>query len=210
MLNAYMQELEKIELLAPEQEQALWQLYKQQGDEEARMKLIEHYQPLVFKVAYGFREVVEDVMDCVQEGTVGLIEAVERYDHSRKVAFSLFALHRIRGRILDYLRKEGKKGVVLAQDEEESFWWELLPAEGASTEHTVETRVFQGIVNGALKRLPSQEKLVMEQIYLEDRPFQSVAEEMEKSQSYIYRLHRQGIRRLRGMLSRVRKDWNEK
>ena len=47
-------------------------------------------------------------MDLIQEGTVGLIEAVERYDPDKNVAFSLYAVHRIRGRILNYLNKEYK------------------------------------------------------------------------------------------------------
>lgn len=51
-------------------------------------------------------------MDVVQEGTVGLIEAAESYDHRRGVAFSLFAVHRIRGRMMDWLAAEAKGGVL--------------------------------------------------------------------------------------------------
>ena len=88
MLDSYLAELEKIKLLSPEEERALWQAYKEHDDESARTALIEHYQPLVFREAMAYYRVVPDVMDCVQEGTVGLIEAVERFDYAKGVAFS--------------------------------------------------------------------------------------------------------------------------
>ena len=103
----YMAELNRIELLAPAEEKRLWQCYKEQGDMAARRKLIESYQPLVFKQALPFRQ-YQGIMDVVQEGTIGLIEAVERYDHTRGVAFSLFAVHRIRGRMLDFCGGRGQ------------------------------------------------------------------------------------------------------
>ena len=45
MLDSYLAELEKIKLLSPEEERALWQAYKEHDDESARTALIEHYQP---------------------------------------------------------------------------------------------------------------------------------------------------------------------
>lgn len=47
-------------------------------------------------------------MDLVQEGIIGLIEAVEKFDHERGVAFSLYAIHRIRGRMLNFMGKKPK------------------------------------------------------------------------------------------------------
>lgn len=210
MLSDYMRELEKIKLLTPEEERDLWRRYHEEGDEEARMSIIEHYQPLVFREAMEYRHMVADVMDCVQEGTVGLMEAIERYDETKGVAFSLYAVHRIRGRIVDFIRKEGRSGVVLgASPDEEEYWWERLPDEGPSTEATVEERAYQGLVTEALAKLPAQERRVMEEIYMADRAVGEVAGDMETSHSYIYRLHRQGIKRLRGILSRTRKAWRE-
>lgn len=210
MLDSYLSELEKIELLSIEDERALWEAFREADDESARTALIEHYQPLVFREAMNYRNAVPDVMDCVQEGTVGLIEAVERFDYTKGVAFSLYAVHRIRGRILDFLRKEGKGGVLwTSPNEEEEDWWEQLPDEGPSIENRVETQAFQAVVNEAIGRLPSNERHVMEQVYLEDRSIASVAGELSTSNSYIHRLHRQGIKRLRGMLSRTKKIWNE-
>ena len=100
----YVEELQQIKPLERGQEESLWRAYKEQGDKKARGLLIEAYQPLVFKQALPYRS-LQNIMDVVQEGTIGLIEAVERYEPERGVAFSLFAIHRIRGRMLDYLQK---------------------------------------------------------------------------------------------------------
>lgn len=89
-LDKYLAELNKIELLEYQEEQELWQAYKECGSQQARKKLIESYQPLVFKAAAPFRS-LDNLMDVLQEGTVGLIEAVEGFDYARGVAFSLFA-----------------------------------------------------------------------------------------------------------------------
>lgn len=105
----YLQELNKIELLEPQHERSLWLSYKESGDLNARGQLIEHYQPLVFKIANRFKARESLTMDLIQEGTVGLIEAVEKYDALRQISFSLYAVHRIRGRMLNYIAKEGKQ-----------------------------------------------------------------------------------------------------
>ena len=108
LFKQYVAELNKIRLLDIEEETSLWQAYKDAGDIDSRRRLIEHYQPLVFKVVVRWRGEEAAMLDLIQEGTVGLIEAVESYDHKRGVAFSLFALHRIRGRVVNYITREGK------------------------------------------------------------------------------------------------------
>lgn len=79
-----------------------------QADQVALKQLVEAYSHLVQVVAYRFlvdlpASIERD--DLVSEGTIGLIEAIHRYDPSRKVKFETFATWRIRGAILDYLRK---------------------------------------------------------------------------------------------------------
>ena len=110
-LDRYISELNKVKLLAYSEEQKLWQAYKEQGSQQARSRLIESYQPLVFKTAEAFLK-LDNIMDVIQEGTVGLIEAVECYDYTRGVAFSIFAVHRIRGRMYNFLKKEGRADIA--------------------------------------------------------------------------------------------------
>lgn len=114
-LNDYMKELSKIKTLELAEEQKLWQAFREQGDDKARQRLIESYQPLVFKQAVPFAR-LDCIMDVIQEGTIGLIEAVERFDYTRGVAFSLFAVHRIRGRMMDFLRREGQVDIACIEE----------------------------------------------------------------------------------------------
>jgi len=57
-----------------------------------------------------------------------------------------------------------------------------------------------------MERLPAKEKLVLKRIFLEDRPAQEVAEGMSITTSYLYRLRKKGIRRLRGILGYILKE----
>lgn len=85
-----------------------WQEFRETGDLEARNQLIVHYAPLVrtvaHKVAVGLPAHV-DRDDLVSFGTFGLIEVLSSYDPDRAVKFETFATPRIRGSILDALRK---------------------------------------------------------------------------------------------------------
>lgn len=208
MLEDYLQELQKITLLQPDEEAALWQAYKEGGDAGARSRLIEQYQPLVFKEAMRWNIHTDLLLDALQEGTLGLMEAVERYDHSRGVAFPLFAVHRIRGAILDYLKREGAVSAMFldAPDEQGLTLQDTLcddsqdPAEAASRQFLLEK------VSGVLQRLPEKEQAVVEGVYLKDVEQKHLAKALDISLPYVYRLQKRGIRRVRGMLSRFIHD----
>lgn len=208
MLEDYLQELQKITLLQPDEEAALWQAYKEGGDAGARSRLIEQYQPLVFKEAMRWNIHTDLLLDALQEGTLGLMEAVERYDHSRGVAFPLFAVHRIRGAILDYLKREGAVSAMSldAPDEQGLTLQDTLcddsqdPAEAASRQFLLEK------VSGVLQRLLEKEQAVVEGVYLKDVEQKHLAKALDISLPYVYRLQKRGIRRVRGMLSRFIHD----
>ena len=131
MLKEYLAELQKTPLLSREEETELWQRYAG-GDQEAYNKLMTSYQPLVFKTAAGFRLPEQQTMELVQEGMLGLLEAAERYDYKRGIAFSVFAVHRIRGRMLDFLHVEdGAKSFSLDDTNAAGIAWaDVLAASG--------------------------------------------------------------------------------
>lgn len=208
MFSDYLAELNKVRLLTLAEEQCLWQSFKEQGDLGGRRKLIEHYQPLVFKVAMRWRTDEASMMDIIQEGTVGLIEAAENYDHQRGVAFSLYAAHRIRGRIVNYLEKEGRLKVTyidspLEGSEDVGTIGDLLVDTAATVPEQAEQNFLVEQVKNALNRLPAKEQMVLNGVYLEEREPKQVAAALDMSLSHMYRLQKQGIRRVRGMLSKL-------
>lgn len=86
----------------------LWHKYIQSRDTELRDALIQEHLPLVKKIAgrlsIGLPSHVEEE-ELVASGVVGLLEAMERYDPSYEAGFKTFATWRIRGAMLDELRR---------------------------------------------------------------------------------------------------------
>ncbi len=85
----------------------LWTAYKERGDLRAREQLILKYLPLVKyvagRVAIGLPPHV-DADDLYSYGIFGLLNALERFDHTRGIKFETYAITRIKGAILDGLR----------------------------------------------------------------------------------------------------------
>jgi RNA polymerase primary sigma factor len=89
-----------VKLLSAEEEIALAKRIER-GDLQARQRMIESNVRLVHAVAGPYRGSSVPFADLVQEGTIGLIAAVERFDHRREVKFSTYAVWWIRRSILD-------------------------------------------------------------------------------------------------------------
>ena len=85
---------------------SLWVRYRSTGDSEARAQLLERYLGLVHHVAreVGARTPAVELGELVSAGTIGLVRALDSFDLSRGLAFSTYAVRRIRGAILDDLR----------------------------------------------------------------------------------------------------------
>lgn len=86
---------------------ALWTRYRRTGDPHARAQLLDRYLGLVHHSAHQLaRRVSRDVEidDLIGAGTLGLVQALEGFDPSRGLAFSTYAMPRIRGSMLDELR----------------------------------------------------------------------------------------------------------
>ena len=212
MLSSYIEELKKIKLLSREEELALWQ-ENEKGNTEAYHLLISSYQPLVFKLAMGFRLPENQSRELIQEGTVGLLEAAERYDYHKGVAFSLFAVHRIRGRMLDYLEREyGKRTLSLDSETVTGSgisWAECLVSGEVSPVESVEREFLSTKVLEAMDRLPANEQKVLSGIYLDDKSANDLAADIHVSTGHVYRLQKKAVRRVRGMLSRLMAELKE-
>ena len=85
----------------------LWSRYKEDGDQQARERLVLAYSPLIKYVAgrmsSGLPAHVEEA-DLISYGLLGLISAIERFDLEREIRFETFAVTRIKGSIIDELR----------------------------------------------------------------------------------------------------------
>ena len=210
MLQKYLTELKKIKMLSPEEEREHW-IREEEGDEAAHQKLTSSYQPLVFKTAVQFHMPEEITLELIQEGMVGLLEAVESYDYTKGVAFSLYAVHRIRGRMCDFMNREFSRD-ELSLDRETAEGWslaEFIPGLQLLPEEVVERHAVSDRVSQAIDRLPQKEKQVLQGIFLENKTPSVLAADIKVTPGHIYRLEKQGVRRIRGMLSRFMRDFKK-
>lgn len=205
MLSEYVSSLSHVRKLTWEEEMALWKRYKEDEDIEARQEIIEHYQLLVFKEAikYPLQETV--VLDLIQEGMVGLMEAAEKFNPDNGVAFSLYALHRVRGRMIDFLRQNQQEVLVDMQDEVQAQPY-LQSATGDTAFESADFDLLNHAVSSAFSRLPGREQNVLRNVYYKEKTAAETADAMDVSTAYVYKLEKKGIRRMRGMLSRLMHD----
>jgi RNA polymerase sigma-32 factor len=102
-MAAYMQEVRRYPLLTPDEEKDLAVRLVEHGDTQAARKLIEANLRLVVKIAYEYRRAHRNLLDLVQEGNIGLIQAVGKFDPYRGVKLSSYAAFWIRAYILKFI-----------------------------------------------------------------------------------------------------------
>jgi len=102
-MGQYMREVRRYPLLTPDEEHALAVRLVEHGEGQAARKLIEANLRLVVKIAYEYRRAHKNLLDLVQEGNVGLIQAVSKFDPYRGVKLSSYAAFWIRAYILKFI-----------------------------------------------------------------------------------------------------------
>ena len=103
LLQAYLAEVRRHPLLEPEEERELAIRYTETQDPDAAARLVTANLRLVVKLAFQYHRQWANVLDLIQEGNVGLVEALSRYDPYRGVRFSSYAQYWIRAMILRFL-----------------------------------------------------------------------------------------------------------
>ncbi len=102
-MQQYLREVQRHSLLTPDDEHALAVKYVGTGDVAAAARLVTANLRLVVKIAYEYRRAYKNIMDLVQEGNIGLMQAVKRYDPYRGVKLSSYAAWWIRAYILRFI-----------------------------------------------------------------------------------------------------------
>ncbi|MBK8479624.1 MAG: RNA polymerase factor sigma-32 [Proteobacteria bacterium] len=102
-LQAYINETRRYPLLSAEEEHALALRYFEHGDAEAARQLVTANLRLVVKIAHSYRKAYRNLLDLVQEGNVGLMHAVKKFDPYRGVKLSSYAAWWIRAYILKFV-----------------------------------------------------------------------------------------------------------
>ena len=103
-LHRYLQEISQYELLSREETDELAIRFRETGDQDAAYRLVSSNLRLVVKVAMDFQKYwMQNFMDLIQEGNVGLVQATKKFDPYRGVKFSYYAAYWIRAYVLKFI-----------------------------------------------------------------------------------------------------------
>lgn len=102
-LDAFLREIQHYPLLSPDEEKTLAENYVATGDVHAAARLVTSNLRLVVKIAFEYRRAYRNIMDLIQEGNIGLMHAVKKYDPTRGVKLSSYAAWWIRAYILRFV-----------------------------------------------------------------------------------------------------------
>jgi len=199
----------------PREEEAAAIARLEQGDEEARKTLIEHNLRLVVYIARRFENTGINIEDLISIGTIGLIKAVGTYQPARSIKLATYASRCIENEILMYLRKTSSQKTELSFDEPLNTDWdgnELLLSDILGTESDLVMRPIEADVDRQLLRRamdslePRERRIITMRFGLdgrEERTQKEVADVMGISQSYISRLEKRIIARLKKEMLRM-------
>ncbi|PWA12552.1 RNA polymerase sporulation sigma factor SigK [Pueribacillus theae] len=180
----------------------------EQGDQEARNRLIEHNLRLVAHIVKKFENTGEDNEDLISIGTIGLIKAIESYSTGKGTKLATYAARCIENEILMYLRslKKTKKDVSLqdpiGQDREgnEISLMDVLKAENVDIIEKIQLNMEKKQIYKHIHILDEREKEViigrfgLEQN--EELTQREIAKNLGISRSYVSRIEKRALMKL--------------
>ena len=180
-------------------------------DEEAKKLLIEHNLRLVVYIAKKFDNTGVGVEDLISIGTIGLIKAINTFNPCKNIKLATYASRCIENEILMYLRRNSKTKMEVSIDEPLNVDWdghELLLSDILGTEEDtiykdMETEAERKVLIRAIGKLSDRERtIVMMRFGLnepdgKEKTQKEVADLLGISQSYISRLEKKIMQRLR-------------
>ena len=102
-LSRYLSEIRKFPLLEPGEEFMLAKRWREHGDVDAAHRLVTSHLRLVAKIAMGYRGYGLPLAEIISEGTVGLMQAVKRFDPDRGFRLATYAMWWVRASIQEYI-----------------------------------------------------------------------------------------------------------
>jgi len=183
--------------------------------DRVRNLLITHNLRLVVYIAKKFESSGILLDDLISIGTIGLIKAVNTFSPEKKIKLATYASRCIENEILMVLRKNVQTKGEISIDEPLNVDWDgnelllsdVLGTDGDLVHRNVENEVEVHLLNECVKHLSSRERTIMELRFglggKKERTQKEVADQIGISQSYISRLEKRIIRRLRAELDEI-------
>ena len=199
----------------PRQEEAEWISRLEQGELLARQTLIERNLRLVVYIARRFENTGINIEDLISIGTIGLIKAINTFRADKNIKLATYASRCIENEILMHLRKTSNQKGEISFDEPLNTDWdgnELLLSDVLGTESDlvmkpIEDDVDRQMLAAAMSRLNEREHLIISMRFglggRKSATQKEVADLLGISQSYISRLEKRIVSRLRREMLRM-------
>ncbi len=127
-LQSYLDSIQQIPVLDIEEEKALFERFQQEEDLEAARKLVLSHLRYVVYVARGYSGYGLPLEDLIQQGNVGLMKSVKKFDLSHGVRLVSFAVHWIKAEIHEYVLKNWKIVKVATTKAQRKLFFNLRKA----------------------------------------------------------------------------------
>ena len=203
--------------LEEEEETYCIQMLEGEASEIARKKLIEHNLRLVVYIAKKFDNTGVGVEDLISIGTIGLIKGINTFNPNKNIKLATYASRCIENEILMHLRKNSKTKLEVSIDEPLNVDWdgnELLLSDILGTDEDIiyrdmESDVERKLLFSAIAKLTGRERMIIELRYGlntadgEEKTQKEVADMLGISQSYISRLEKKIMLRLKKEIVRL-------
>ena len=123
---AYIKEIGRYSVLSQEEEQALARALEETGDIEVAKKLVVHNLKLVVKIAMEYKNSWQNLMDLIQEGNIGLMKAVSKYDVSKGARLATYASWWIKSYILKFILDNFHLVKIGTTNEQKKLFYNLM------------------------------------------------------------------------------------
>lgn len=187
----------------------------QNGDEKSREPLIVHNLRLVVYIAKKFENSNVNIEDLISIGTIGLIKAVNTFSPDRNIKLATYASRCIENEILMFLRKTTQSKYEISIEEPLSTDWDgnelllsdILGSDNDTVSADIEQEAERAQLLEAVSRLNTREAMIMELRFglngNREHTQKQVADMLGISQSYISRLEKKIIGKLKADLEKV-------
>ena len=194
------------------EEELAYLIKAQQGDEDARNKLIEHNLRLVVFLAKKYENTTYDIEDLVSIGSIGLIKGINTYKVDKNIKLATYASRCISNEILMFLRKNKKKRTEVSLEEalnydsegNELHLEDILGTDAELVPNEYEKKVDKEILNKEIESLNPRDKEIMTLRYGLNNTLEytqkEVAEMLGISQSYISRIEKKVVKKLKQLM----------
>lgn len=126
LLQKYMQEVRTFPMLTLEEETELAERFHKKGDVEAAKKLVQAHLRLVAKIAMEYRTAYHNVLDLIQEGNIGLLQAVRHFETDKGARLAHYASWWIRSYILKFILENFRLIKLGTTKEQKKLFYNLM------------------------------------------------------------------------------------